>query len=195
MAARTIAGRRRVPAKASRSSRLGECCAAEDVCFISGHGWVRAALLDQFMFPGNFAEFPREQGILGNLLPETGWQLTASSGWEDSNPQGAWRMLEDSSTPSASAEWNCFSVALGTADWGTGGLDCLAHRAKGLLHVRRFSASDHRCRGAPGRIARRSTARQRVPPDHKRGPTARDGATFANRGSSPPAALPFACGF
>src|SRR5262245_58839405 len=29
-------------------------------------------------------------------------------------------------------------------------MNCLAHRAKGLLHVRRFSASDHRCRGAPG---------------------------------------------
>src|SRR5215472_13587759 len=62
-------------------------------------------------------------------------------------------------------------------------VNCLAHRAKGLLHVRRFSASDHRCRG------------QRVPPDHKRGPTARDGETFANRGSAPPAALPVACGF
>src|SRR5215831_7192009 len=62
-------------------------------------------------------------------------------------------------------------------------VNCLAHRAKGLLHVRRFSASDHRCRG------------QRVPPDHKRGPTARDGETFANHGSAPPAALPVACGF
>jgi hypothetical protein len=66
---------------------------------------------------------------------------------------------------------------------------------KGLLHVRRFSASDHRCRGAPGHIAWRSTTRQRIPPDHKRGPTARDSATFANRGSAPPAALPVAWGF
>jgi hypothetical protein len=74
-------------------------------------------------------------------------------------------------------------------------VNCLAHRAKGLLHVRRFSASDHRCRGAPGHIAWRWTARQRIPPDHKRGPTVRDGATFANRGSAPPAALPVACGF
>jgi hypothetical protein len=74
-------------------------------------------------------------------------------------------------------------------------VNCLAHRAKGLLHVRRFSASDHRCRGAPGHIAWRSAARQRIPPDRKRGPTARDGATFANRGSAPPAALPVACGF
>jgi len=74
-------------------------------------------------------------------------------------------------------------------------VNCLAHRAKGLLHVRRFSASDHRCRGAPGHIAWRPTARERIPPDHQRGPIARDGATFANRGSAPPAALPVACGF
>jgi L-lactate dehydrogenase (cytochrome) len=39
-------------------------------------------------------------------------------------------------------------------------VNCLAHRAKGLLHVRRFSASDHRYRGAPGHIARHSTVRR-----------------------------------
>src|SRR5215475_15537949 len=83
----------------------------------------------------------------------------------------------------------------GTGILAFANVNCLAHRAKGLLHVRRFSASGHRYRAAPGRIARRSTARQRIPPDHKRGPIARDGATFANRGSSPPAALPVACGF